>query len=68
LSSNEVVQAAQQRLTGRKRGKLLPRIAGPIARCLHEHLEGTRWDLLDFIQRTWDLSVSRMALHRFLKK
>ena len=68
LSSKEVVQAAHQRLTGRKRGKLLPRFAGPIAQFLHEHPKGTRWDLLDFIQRTWGVSVSRMALHRFLKK
>jgi hypothetical protein len=68
LSSKEVVQAAHHRLTGRKRGKLLPRFAGPIAQFLHEHPDGTRWDLLDFIQRTWGLSVSRMALHRFLKK
>jgi hypothetical protein len=68
LSSKEVVQAAHHRLTGRKRGKLLPRFAGPIAQFLHEHPDGTRWDLLDFIQRTWSLSVSRMALHRFLKK
>jgi len=68
LSSKEVVQAAHQRLTGRKRGKLLPRFAGPIAQFLHEHPAGTRYDLLDFIQRTWGLSVSRMALHRFLKK
>jgi hypothetical protein len=68
LSSKEVVQAARHRLTGCKRGKLLPRFAGPIAQFLHEHPDGTRWDLLDFIQRTWGLSVSRMALHRFLKK
>jgi transposase len=68
LSSKEVVQAAHHRLTGRKRGKLLPRFAGPIAQFLHEHPDGTRWDLVDFIQRTWGVSVSRMALHRFLKK
>jgi hypothetical protein len=68
LSSKEVVQAAHHRLAGRAHGKLLPRYAGPIAQFLHEHPEATRWDVLDFIQRTWSVSVSRMALHRFLKK
>jgi hypothetical protein len=68
LSSREVVQAAHHRLQGRPHGKLLPRFAGPIAQFLHQRPEATRWDLLDFIQRTWGVSVSRMALHRFLKK
>jgi hypothetical protein len=68
LSSKEVVQAAHHRLAGRSHGKLLPRFAGPIAQFLCAHPEATRWDLLDFIQRTWGVSVSRMALHRFLKK
>src|SRR3954462_15319462 len=68
LSSKEVVQAAHQRLAGRSHGKLLPRFAGPIAHFLHQHPEATRWDLLDFIRVTWGVSVSRVALHRFLKK
>jgi hypothetical protein len=68
LSSKEVVQAAHHRLAGRTHGKLLPRFAGPIAHFLHEQPHATRWDLLDFIQRTWGVSVSRMALHKFLKK
>jgi hypothetical protein len=68
LSSKEVIQAAHHRLAGRSHGKLLPRFAGPIARFLHEQPDATRWDLLDFIQRTWNVSVSRMALHRFLKR
>jgi hypothetical protein len=68
LSSKEVVQAAHQRLAGRAHGKLLPRFAGPIAQFLGEHPEATRYDLLDFIRRAWGVSVSRMALHRFLKK
>jgi hypothetical protein len=67
-SSKEVVQAAHHRLAGRAHGKLLPRFAGPIAHYLHEHPQATRWDVLDFIQRTWGVSVSRVALHRFLKK
>lgn len=68
LSSKEVIQATHHRLAGRSHGKLLPRYAGPIAQFLHENPDATRWDLLDFIQRTWSVSVSRMALHRFLKK
>jgi hypothetical protein len=68
LSSKEVVQAAHHRLAGRAHGKLLPRFAGPIAHFLHEHPQATRWDVLDFLQRTWGVSVSRVALHRFLKK
>jgi len=68
LSSKEVVQATHHRLAGRAHGKLLPRFAGPIAQFLHDHAAATRYDLLDFIRRTWGVSVSRMALHRFLKK
>jgi hypothetical protein len=68
LSSKEVVQAAHHRLAGRSHGKLLPRFAGPIAQFLCEQPQATRWELLDFIGRTWGVSVSRMALHRFLKK
>jgi hypothetical protein len=68
LSTKEVVQAAHHRLAGRAHGKLLPRYAGPVAQFLHEHADATRWDLLDFVQRTWGVSVSRVALHRFLKK
>ena len=68
LSSKEVVQAAHHRLTGRAHGKLLPRFAGPVAQFLHEYPEATRYDLLDFIERTWQVRVSRMALHHFLKK
>jgi hypothetical protein len=68
LSSKEVVQAAHHRLAGRPHGKLLPRFAGPIAHFLHSQPQATRWDLLDFIQDTWGVSVSRVALHRFLQK
>lgn len=68
LSSKEVVQAAHHRLAGRSHGKLLPRFAGPIAHFLYERPDATRWDILDFIQHTWGVSASRMALYRFLKK
>lgn len=68
LSSKEVVQAAHHRCAGRPHGKLLPRFAGPIAHFLHDQPQATRWDLLDFIQRTWSVSVSRVALNHFLHK
>jgi hypothetical protein len=68
LSSKEVVQAAHHRLAGRSHGKLLPRFAGPVAQFLVEHPEATRYDLLDFIDQTWGVRVTRVALHRFLTK
>jgi hypothetical protein len=68
LSSKEVVQAAHRRLAGRGHGKLLPRFAGPVAQFLLERPHASRYDLLDFIERTWQVRVSRQALHRFLKK
>jgi hypothetical protein len=68
LSSKDVIQAAAHRLRGRAHGKLLPRFAGPIAQFLHAHPEASRYDLLDFVERTWNLRVSRMALYKFLKK
>jgi hypothetical protein len=63
-----VVQAAHHRVAGRSHGKLLPRYAGPVAQFLVEHPQATRWDVLDFIAQTWGVSVSRVALNRFLKK
>jgi len=68
LSSKEAVQAAQHRMAGRAYGKLLPRYAGPIAEFILTHPDATRYDVLDFIQRTWDVRVSTVALHHFLKK
>jgi len=68
LSSKEVVRGAHHRAAGRSHGKLLPRYAGPVAQFLIENPRATRYDLLAFIQRTWGVSVSRMALHHFLKR
>ena len=68
VSSKEVVQAAHHRLAGRPHGKLLPRYAGPIAEFILTHPEATRYDVLDFIQRTWDVHVSTVAWHPFCKK
>jgi hypothetical protein len=68
LSSKQVVQQAHHRLKGRPYGKLLPRFAGPIAAFLHAHPDASRADLLAFIHRTFAVTVSRIALYKFLKK
>ena len=67
LSSREVVRGIQHRLSGRPYGKLLPRYAGPIAEFLLTHPAATRSDVLDFIERTWQVQVTVVALHNFLK-
>jgi hypothetical protein len=68
VSSKEAIQAAHHRLAGRPHGKLLPRYAGPVAEYILTHPQATRYDGLDFIQRTWDVRVSTVALHHFCKK
>jgi transposase len=68
VSSKEAIQAAHHRMAGRPHGKLLPRYAGPIAEFILSHADATRYDLLDFIERTWGVRVSTVALHRFCKK
>ena len=68
VSSKEAIQAAHHRLAGRPHGKLLPRYAGSIAAFLLTHADATRYDILAFIQRTWGVQVSTVALHHFCKK
>jgi hypothetical protein len=68
VSSKEAIQAAHHRMAGRPHGKLLPRYAGPIAEFILSHADATRYDILDFIQQTWDVRVSTVALHHFCKK
>ena len=68
LSSKEAIQAAHHRMAGRPHGKLLPRYAGAIAEFILSHPEATRYDLLDFIEQTWSVRVSTVALHHFCKK
>jgi transposase len=68
VSSKEAIQAAHHRMAGRPHGKLLPRFAGPIAEFILTHADATRFDLLDFIERTWGVRVSTVALHHFCKK
>jgi hypothetical protein len=68
LSSKEAIQAAHHRMAGRPHGKLLPRYAGPIAEFVLTHPDASRYDTLEFIERTWGVRVSTVALHHFLKK
>jgi hypothetical protein len=68
VTSKEAIQAAHHRMAGRPYGKLLPRYAGPIAEFILSHADATRYDLLDFIERTWNVRVSTVALHHFCKK
>ena len=68
LSSKQAIQQAHHRLDGRPYGKLLPRYAGPIAQFLLTQPRATRADLIDFVDRTFDVRVSRIALYKFLKK
>jgi hypothetical protein len=68
VSSKQAIQAAHHRMAGRPHGKLLPRYAGPIAEFILTHADATRYDILDFIERTWDVRVSTVALHHFCKK
>src|SRR3954470_3144883 len=58
LSSKEAVQQAHHRMAGRPHGKLLPRYAGPLAEFLLTPPDATRYDALDFLERTWGVRVS----------
>jgi hypothetical protein len=68
LSSQEAVPAAHHRRAGRPSGKLLPRYAGPVAAFLLTHPDGPRDDALAFLERTWGVHGSAVALPHFLKK
>lgn len=68
VSSKEAIQAAHHRMAGRPHGKLLPRYAGPIAEFILTHADATRYDILNFIERTWGVRVSTVALYHFCKK
>ena len=68
LSSKTVVQQAHHRLDGRPYGKLLPRFAGPVAQFLSQNPHASRADLIDFIDQTFSVRVSRIAVYHFLKK
>jgi hypothetical protein len=68
LSAKQAIQLAHHRMDGRPYGKLLPRYAGPIAEFLFAHPSASRADVIDFIDRTWGVRVSRIALYHFLKK
>jgi hypothetical protein len=59
MSSKEAVQQAHHRMDGRPYGKLLPRCAGPLIEFLLSRPRATRADLIDFIDRTFGVRVSR---------
>ncbi len=67
-SSKQAIQAAHHRMAGRPHGKLLPRYAGPVAEFMLTHADASRYDILDFIERTWGVRVSTVALHHFCKR
>lgn len=68
VSSKEAIQSAHHRVAGRPYGKLLPHYAGAIAEFLFSHPDASRYDVLAFIDGTWKVRVSRVALYHFLKK
>jgi len=68
LTAKEAIRQARHRMDGRPYGKLLPRFAGPIAQHLFAHPRASRGDILDFIDDTFGVRVSRIALYHFLKK
>src|SRR3954452_19504210 len=68
VSSKEAIQQAHHRMDGRPYGKLLPRYAGPIAQFLFRRPQASRADVIDFIDQTFQVRVSRAPLFRFLKK
>jgi len=68
MSSRQAVQQAHHRMDGRPYGKLLPRYAGPIIQFLLGRPKASRADLIDFIDQTFGVRVSRIALYHFLKK
>ena len=67
-SSKQVIQTAHHRMAGRPHGKLLPRHAGSIAQFMVKNPKATRPDILDFIERVWEVRVSTVALFHFMKK
>src|SRR5215467_15713681 len=68
LSAKEAIRQARHRMDGRPYGKLLPHFAGPIAQYLFAHPRASRGDILDFIDDTFGVRVSRIALYHFVKK
>lgn len=68
LSSKHAIRQAHHRMDGRPYGKLLPRYAGAVAQFLFAHPDASRADLIDFIDTTFGVRVSRVALAKFLKK
>jgi hypothetical protein len=67
-SSSQVAQAIHNRQAGKFPGKLLPRYAGPVAQFLLEHPAAPRDEVLDFLERCWQIRPGYRALDNFLRK
>jgi hypothetical protein len=67
-SSSQVVQSIHNRQAGKFPGKLLARYAGPIAQFLLEHPQATRHEVIDFLERRWQIRPGYRALDNFLRK
>jgi len=67
-SSSQVVQAIHNRQAGKFPGKLLPRYAGPVAQFLLERPKATRDEVLDFLERRWQIRPGYRALDNFLRE
>ena len=67
-SSSQVVQSIHNRQAGKFPGKLLPRYAGPVAQFLVEHPQATRQEVMDFLERRWQVRPGYRALDNFLRK
>lgn len=67
-SSAQVVQAIPNRQAGKFPGKLLPRYAGPVAQFLLEQPHATRDEIIDFLERRWQIRPGYRALDNFLRK
>lgn len=67
-SSSQVVQSIHHRQAGKFPGKLLPRYAGPVAQFRLEHPQATREEVLDFLERRWQIRPGYRALDNFLRK
>ena len=62
ISSKEMIQIAHHRMAGQPHGthgKLFARYAGPIAQFSITHPKASRLDILDFIERTWQVRFDR---------
>src|SRR5262249_54628442 len=63
--SKDAIRRPHHRMDGRTCGKLLPRYGGAVAGFLFDHPDASRADLIDYIDTTFGVRVSRVALAKF---